>query len=313
MSDMGGGWMTNARPDARLSELATRHAGAFSHAEARKSGLSQRQIDHRLGAGLWVVELPRVYRHASTPSTSLLRRHAALLWGGPNVVLSHRTAAAVWGIDAVADDSHPELTHFGDRRLHSRAVKVHRTRTFPHLDWTERDGLRVSRPSRNIVELAAVTTADPLEIAFESARRLRLVTASSVRERLDAVGARGRRGTARLGQLLGTLEGVAPAESALEVKVARKLRATGLPEPVRQHCVTLFGKQYRLDFAWPALLLALECDGRAFHEFQRDRTRWRQLGASGWRVLPITWHDVSYEWPAVLAELRSALATTGAR
>jgi hypothetical protein len=58
-----------------------------------------------------------------------------------------------------------------------------------------------------------------------------------------------------------------------DVKVARLLRATQLPPAARQHWVTVFGRRYRLDFAWPDFRVALECDGRAFHEFQRDRTR----------------------------------------
>ena len=70
--------------------------------------------------------------------------------------------------------------------------------------------------------------------------------------------------------------------------------------------------RYRLDFVWLALRIALECDGRKFHEFQRSRTRGRHLGAGGWRVLPVTWDDVTRRWPQVLAELTAALADAAA-
>jgi very-short-patch-repair endonuclease len=109
-------------------------------------------------------------------------------------------------------------------------------------------------------------------------------------------------------RVLDELDASAHCESVLETKVARLLRASGLPAPVRQYEVTMFGRRYRLDFAWPEFRIALECDGRAFHEFQRDRTRWRQLGAAGWTVLPVTWSDVTRNWPAVLDELRSVFS-----
>jgi very-short-patch-repair endonuclease len=121
----------------------------------------------------------------------------------------------------------------------------------------------------------------------------------------------GRRGAGRLATLLDRLDGRAPSESVFEVKVVRLPRTTALPEPVRQFDIAIFGRRYRLDLAWPESRVTLECDGRAFHEFQRDRTRWRHLGASGWRVLPVTWEDVARNWPAVCAELAAAL--TGVR
>jgi very-short-patch-repair endonuclease len=113
-----------------------------------------------------------------------------------------------------------------------------------------------------------------------------------------------------LRNLLDELDGEEPAEFALEVKTARLLRASPLPPPVRQHPIKIFGRSYRLDFAWPEWHIALECDSRAFHElqFQTDRSRWRRLGATGWRVLPVTWRDVTRDWPAVLGELQAAFA-----
>jgi very-short-patch-repair endonuclease len=169
--------------------------------------------------------------------------------------------------------------------------------------------MKVTRPVRTIVDLAGVLDEEALEVAFESARRLRIVTHERVAARLDEVGGRGRVGAAQLHRVLAATEGEPAAESRLEVKIARLLRATDLPRPVRQHWITVFGQRYRLDFAWPEIRVALEPDGRKFHEFQRDRTRWRKLGATGWRVLPVTWHDVTRDWSTVVRELSAALST----
>jgi very-short-patch-repair endonuclease len=52
----------------------------------------------------------------------------------------------------------------------------------------------------------------------------------------------------------------------------------------------------RVDFAWPELRIALECDGFEFHSdratFRRDRRRWTALTRAGWRVIVVTWADV---------------------
>jgi very-short-patch-repair endonuclease len=173
-------------------------------------------------------------------------------------------------------------------------------------DVTMRNGLRCTNATRTNIDLATVLDADSLEAAFESARRQGLTTVHAVRERREQLGTQGRRGAHRLLQLLDTLDGTRACESVLEVKVARLLRWSRLPMPVTQYDIYVFGRRYRLDFAWPDWMIALECDGRAFHELERDRTRWRHLSAAGWRVLPVTWNDVTNRWPDVLREIRAA-------
>jgi very-short-patch-repair endonuclease len=284
-------------------------AGAFDRQQALNSGFSATQIRHRLEQGEWIRVLPQVYRHVACPESPGLLRRAALLWAGSDGALSYATAGVLWNLDRVAEPR-PALTIPEPRRLRSKLVTVHRA-TLPQSDITHREGLRSTNAVRTIIDLAGELADEDLEAAFESARRQRLVTVEAVRRRHEQLGTQGRRGAGRLTALLTRLDGRAPSESVFEVKVARLLRTTTLPEPVRQYDVTIFGRRYRLDLAWPERRVALECDGRAFHEFQRDRTRWRHLGASGWRVLPVTWDDVARNWPAVCAELASAL--TGVR
>jgi very-short-patch-repair endonuclease len=90
--------------------------------------------------------------------------------------------------------------------------------------------------------------------------------------------------------------------------LARRLRDEPVPAPVRQHVVVLFGRTYRLEFAWPEIRLALECNGEAYHAFQRDNERWRHLGASGWRVVPVTRRDVTRDWRGIANELQGAFS-----
>jgi very-short-patch-repair endonuclease len=100
----------------------------------------------------------------------------------------------------------------------------------------------------------------------------------------------------------------APSESALEVLAGRLLRASELPKPERQVWVTAGDKRFRLDFAWPATLVALECDGKKWHEFETDRRRWSAIASvTGYRIIWATWQRVKREPELLVAELREAL------
>jgi very-short-patch-repair endonuclease len=275
--------------------------GVFHRTDAIAAGMSSRQIARRVSAGFWMEVLPGVYRVASTPVTPDLIRRAALLWAGTGAALSHQSAGLILRLDRVVE-SQPHVTVPSNRNPRTRGVTVHRS-DLPADQITIVDGLRVTPVVRTLLDLSDVLSEQDLEAAVESARRRYGTQLAAVRAQLDS-----RHGAARMRRVLDQLDPSAQCESVLEVKVARLLRASGLPAPVRQYEVTMFGRRYRLDFAWPEFRIALECDGRAFHEFQRDRTRWRQLGAAGWTVLPVTWNDVTRNWPAVLDELRSVFS-----
>jgi hypothetical protein len=172
--------------------------------------------------------------------------------------------------------------------------------------------MRVTTPTRTIIDLAAVVDARSLRAAFESARRMRLTTVEHVARRFAAISGRGLPGGAALRRLLAQLDPSQPAGSPLEVVVAELLSSSDLPRPVAQHPVKVGGRRYRLDFAWPEQRVALECDGRLRHfedsDFQNDRARWSSLAIDGWRIVFATWSDAHGRPEWLLGTLRLALA-----
>ncbi|HEY5800661.1 MAG TPA: DUF559 domain-containing protein [Burkholderiaceae bacterium] len=48
---------------------------------------------------------------------------------------------------------------------------------------------------------------------------------------------------------------------------------------------------YFLDFACPMLKIAIECDGKAWHDFELDAARDKRLAAAGWMVFRIEGHE----------------------
>jgi hypothetical protein len=264
---------------ARIAALARRQHGVVSRDQLLDIGVSRRQIEGWTAGGRLDRLLPGVLRVAGAPATREQALSAALLWAGPHALVSHRSAGELWGYDGVKAPR-PEITVPVASLKRSVLVAVHHTRA-PRSDRRTRRGLPTTTPERTLIDLAGMLRADQLEIAFESARRERLVTANSVGRSLERLGTQGRHGSEMLHGLLVALEHEPAAESALEMLTARLLRAPDLPSPQRQVEVVAFGAKYRLDFAWPHELVALECDGRKWHEiegdFERDRQRWSAI------------------------------------
>jgi len=88
--------------------------------------------------------------------------------------------------------------------------------------------------------------------------------------------------------------------SQLEEKLAFQIRATGLPEPVREYRFVP-GRLYRADFAWPNHKLLVEAEGGVFsrkgkgggwHQsvggYLDDCRKYTLAALHGWRVLRYT-------------------------
>ena len=295
---------------ARMSRLAGTQHGLVTRAQLLELGVTRRQIEGWTASGRFERLLPGVLRLAGAPTTKEQALFAAVLWGGTDALVSHRSAGESWGYDGVKARK-PEITTPTWVRRRSRHVVVHQTRA-PVVQRRTRRGLPITTPERTLIDLAGVLNGKQLEIAFESARRERQVTVISVQRALDRLGTRGRPGSEQLQTLLTVLAAEPPAESALEVMAARLLRASDLPKAQRQVEVVASGVKYRLDFAWPDQLIALECDGRKWHEiesaFERDRQRWSAItAATGYRFVFATWRRVRAQPQAIVAELREPM------
>jgi hypothetical protein len=83
--------------------------------------------------------------------------------------------------------------------------------------------------------------------------------------------------------------------SVLEDTLAFQLTAAGLPSPTREHRFAP-PRKWRMDFAWPELLIALEVEGGTMtggrHTrgggFEADCEKYNAAALSGWLVLRVT-------------------------
>ncbi len=304
-------------PEALLLQHADRQHGAFSLAQVIATELPATTLKRRLRAGVWRSLHVGVYAPVGAPPSFAQRCWAALLWAGPESVLSGRTAAFLWSLDGL--DREPAVTDDVEisvpRALGLRSqpgLKVRNVRTLDMPDRDAIDGLAVTSLARTVVDLAGVLGPVALEIALDSALRAGRVSRLTVLWRSNAVAKRGRKGARRLRVLLEERKGIgATSASALETLMRRLTINAGLAPMVSQHRVHDGGKHVaRPDFAYPEMKIAIEVDGYRFHAGRRmwaiDKRKRSELVARGWIVIEISYDDITTDPDSVAGLIRRA-------
>ena len=111
--------------------------------------------------------------------------------------------------------------------------------------------------------------------------------------------------------------GTTLTRSELEERFLRFVARVGLPRPELNVPIALRGVFVEADCVWRRSRLIAELDGRAVHgtaaAFERDRARDLALNAAGWRVVRITWRQLSEEARELAEDLGSLLARAAIR
>jgi very-short-patch-repair endonuclease len=281
--------------DSRLAAIAEGQFGVFARHQAAEAGLSEYAQTRRAMAGRWETMFPGVYRFPGTTRTGRQNAMAAVLWAGSSSAISHTTAARLLRISAASVDKvHllvPKAAGF-----RSAELVLHHSSTLNTVDLVQVDGIRCTSATRSVIDCAPMMDDESLEGMFEQARRMGLTSAAALTKRVEELCGRGRPGSSRVRRLLSVQNPNERAlESRLEVKLARLLRKSSAPAPDRQYPVGRF----RLDFAWPNRRIGCECDGFEHHgsrlAWKRDRGRLAAIEAAGWRIVHVTWADVTAE------------------
>ncbi len=248
--------------------------------------------------------LPSVLSLVHPVLEPLARETAALLYAGDDCVLSHGTAAALWGVAPAPP--FVALTVVGRGVEKQPGLRVHRVRTLDAGDVRMKHGFPVTAPARTIIDFAAAHPADAVARALNEARVLRLVTDAELTAALGRCP--GRTGTRCVRQLLAAEHGPAITRSEAERRLERLVAEAQLPRPQCNVRV----ENHLVDVLWPLQRLVVEVDGYGFHghrrAFENDRRRDQALAAAGYQVLRVTWRQLCDEPIAVATRLAQALA-----
>ncbi len=299
LDNLGNRWNQRA-----VVALADRQHGVVAHRQLLELGFTAQLIQYRLATGFLTRVHKGVYAIARQRLTPAGHRMAAVLSYQPPCYLSHRSAAAVWGIWS----SGPRIEVALQRKSRSHArIRAHYTSAFDPEDVTIHDHIPITSPARTLVDLAAGLKPHLVVKAIEEAERRRIFDLLA----LDRAIARAphRPGAKRVSAALAAYRPPPETRSPLERRFYDLIRTDpDIPEP--QTNVLVAG--LLVDFFWPETRLVVEVDGHAYHAnpraFETDRLRDAKLTRARCPVLRVTDERMKTDSAGILADVRS-LAT----
>jgi predicted transcriptional regulator of viral defense system len=176
--------------DAQVGELADRQHGVVARRQLERLGVGKGSIEKRMRMG----RLHRLNRGVYAVGHRVLSREArwmaAVLACGPGSVLSHHSAAALWG---VREPSTRAIEVTTSRKSRSRGAIHRHFAVLPADEVTTERGIPVTTVPRTLFDLAAISSADVVEHALRESEYLRLHDRLSLPGLLDRYP--GRRGS----------------------------------------------------------------------------------------------------------------------
>lgn len=273
----------SANPDALVARWAAKRHGVVTTGALLAAGLTEAGIRRRVSSG----RLHRLHRgvyavgHPAVPFEG--RCLAAVLALGEGAVLSHRSAAELWGFMPRAKGPiHVSVPGHGGRRQRQGLI-VHRSRTLAPELTAFKAAVRITTPQRTLADLRPALSPELHDRATRKAIDLGLIS------RRDAG------------------SDTALTRSHLEREFLALCRRHRLPQPL----VNARIGRFEVDFLWPEHRLVVETDGFEHHgdrdAFERDRARDADLQARGYRVLRVTHCQLRHEPRKVAGRIRRLL------
>lgn len=268
-----------------LPELAGRQHGVVSIGQLTGSlGYSRsavyRAVEagrlHRLHRGVFAVG----HTNLSLQGESL----AAVMGSGPRALLSHLSAAWLWGVSGSSPAPFDVTTPV--RRKPRPPIRLHEARLITAEDQTFLEEIPVTALPRTLLDVAATVRFEWLEKMLERSEDLGLFDLGAVEELLErTVGHHGHR---RLREAIALYKPSSFTRSGLEKHFLVLWIESGLPQPHTNYVE----QGFELDCYWPEQRFAVELDVFETHgtraAFERDRKRQEDLLLAGIAMTRVT-------------------------
>jgi hypothetical protein len=253
-------------------------------------GYTRREIEqrlhngrlHHISNGIYVVG-----RHDLTPKG---RWMAAVLICGDDAVLSHRSAAQLWGF-GYEEGKRIDVTIRRRSVITRRGIKVHARPSLAVQSRVRRFGIPVTHPVQTLIDIATELQPLRLERAVNEADKLGLVDPESLRAKLDD---HPREPGVKTLRTMLDRHTFLLSDSELEILFRPIARAAALPSPLSKHWVL----GYEVDFWFPPLDLVVETDGLRYHRTPSQQARMAKRDqkhvAAGLAVLRFTHWQISF-------------------
>jgi len=285
----------------RLIAFAREQWGVVSLEQLLEIGFSYGEVRVLVKRG-HLIRLHRgVFAVGQLPQLMKGYLKAALLAAGPDAFLSHRTAAAVWGLREVST-RRIDVGLPGRRRSRDSLVFHEAARA----DVVTRNNLPVSSFHQMLIELAPQEASRELERLVTWGIRKGLLNLDDMRTALARHPRR--RGIARLKAALAAYLPTHDRKSDLERDFDAFLREhPEIPQPRRN----VYIDGWEIDCYWPEYKLVVELDGRPYHiavqDMEKDRYKDGKLLIIGIRTLRITDTRFNHDRAGVYNDLISLM------
>lgn len=304
------GFLRSRGDDRCLAELAYEQYGVVGRGQLLESGLTEEAIEGRLRAGRLHRIHAGVYAVGHRMTSREGRWMAAVLASGPEAVLSHWSAAALWMIRPNSR-SIIDITTLRKSRSWDGIRRHHKA--LPADEVTVEERIPVTTVPRTILDLAATESADVVGNLVRESEYRQLYDALSFWDLVHRYPAR--RGTRRIRTALERLteESSGRMRGRLEERFAPFLRRHRLPVPRFNDWILFGGRRYQVDCHWLGTGQIVELDGWEGHgtraAFREDRARDRHLRVAGYSVTRLTWNQLDDEPDVIATDLHALLGT----
>lgn len=272
--------------DAAAATVARR--GVMLLDDLRGVGVSKDAAEARVNAGVWERRASGLYVAKAASRDWRQELLAAQLAAGPHAAIARLAAIAFWGVPGFPEGPVDTTSPYGTK--HAPTIGSLRQSCDLREDHTiVRDGIRVTRPTRTLFDVAPYISLARLERACSNAIAMRLTSEDALNTIVHELGKRGRPGTAAMRTVLGKRASGRGTDSGLEIRFLDALEAEGVPLP---ECQVWLGDDDdligRVDFYWRRFIAVGEVDSDRYHggpmDTEADEERDARLRAAGFRV-----------------------------
>lgn len=298
-------------PDHEIAAIASRQGGVISRAQLFAIGLSRSAIDGRLRTGRLHRVARGVYAVGHTHLGDAAYNWIALLTTGETAVLSHRSAAALWGmLPPPATRVHLTVPGRGGRSRR-RGLRIHRPVALRPEDITVRHDFPATSLARTFLDIAATEPRRVVERALDGADTERVFDLRLIEARIPR--GCGLAGARLLWSVIDEhLPGTTISRSDYEEAMLALCRRYGLPQPVMNRHIGV----WEADFLWPEYRLVVEVQSTKFHatsqRMARDSIKEGELMAAGYLVLHVVDRHIVHEPKRVAGLVAGVLRRRGA-
>jgi very-short-patch-repair endonuclease len=295
---------------AAAVRILARQQSLITTSQAEAEGVHRKRCQRLVDRGIWERLDTGVYGPAGVPMTWRRRLMLGLLLAPDGSLGSHRSCAALLGVGGFSGPK-PEISIPRGTSLRRPWLIVHESTDLALADRRRVDGIPITGPRRLAMDLGSVVPPDRYRQAVRGLRSQHGVRFDSLLRTYLRHKRSGRNGGAALRDWLDRYADTGGvAESELEQIALDAFLDAGLSPTAQLWVEGEGGARYRLDLAFPDLMIAVEVNGSQHEERpaqERDASRTAALEAAGWTVLVIRSKTFATDLVRAIATVRASV------